>query len=71
MALTTWTNVITGKQLDEEELQAARESAHRAYEANTHLFEDESEALSAFGVMPVLEALRRAIAAPTLMLAAG
>ena len=68
MALTTWTNVITGKQLDEEELQAARESA---YEANTHLFEDESEALSAFGVMPVLEALRRAIAAPTLMLAAG
>jgi hypothetical protein len=61
MALTMWTNVITGQRLDEDELRHARESAHRAYEANTHIFEDEQDALTAFGVMPLFEAVRRCL----------
>ena len=63
MALTMWTNVITGERLDEDELRHARECAHRAYEANTHIFEDEQDALVAFGVMPLLEAVRRSLVA--------
>jgi hypothetical protein len=61
MAITLWANVITGEQLDDEELHRLRERAHRAYEANTHIFEDEIDALTAFGVMPLLEALRRSL----------
>ncbi|MDQ1424024.1 MAG: hypothetical protein QOD72_1522 [Acidimicrobiaceae bacterium] len=56
MALTMWTNVISEKRLDTDELAAFRVRAHRLYEANESLFEDESEALSALGVVSAFEA---------------
>ena len=56
MALTMWTNVISEKRLDADELAAFRVRAHRLYEANLSLFEDEREALSALGVVSVFEA---------------
>ena len=56
MALTMWTNVISEKRLDTDELAAFRARAHRLYEANLSLFEDESEALSALGVVSVFDA---------------
>jgi hypothetical protein len=50
MALTMWTDSSTGKRLDGRELSELRQRAHRLYEANTHIFEDELDALSALGV---------------------
>jgi len=55
MGLSTWTNDMTGELLDHDKLRQLRDRAHRLYEANTHIFEDEHEALSAMGVVPVLE----------------
>jgi hypothetical protein len=55
MALTMWMNVLEGHRLDQAELEQLRSRARRAYEANTHIFEDEVEALAAMGVLPVLE----------------
>jgi hypothetical protein len=55
MALTMWTNSRTGERLDGLELRALRDRAHRLYEANTHIFEDEVEALSALGVVSLSE----------------
>jgi hypothetical protein len=52
MALTMWTNSTTGERLDGRQLTELRERAHRLYEANTHIFEDELDALSALGVQP-------------------
>jgi len=48
-------NVITGERLDRAALATLRRKAHRAYVANTHIFEDEHEALSAFGAVPMYE----------------
>jgi hypothetical protein len=56
MALTMWTNVISEKRLDTDELAGFRARAHRLYEANVNLFEDEREALSALGVVSMFEA---------------
>ena len=58
MALTGWTNCITGERLDDAELGRLQERAHRLYEANTHIFEDEREALGALGVLPLWDSLR-------------
>ena len=55
MALSMWTNMITGQRLDDDELHRFREHAHRLYEANTHIFEDELDALSALGVEALCE----------------
>jgi hypothetical protein len=48
-----WTNTITGERLDDRELRALHDRAHHVYEANTHIFEDELDALFALGVAPV------------------
>jgi hypothetical protein len=53
VATTQWVNVITGERLDRAALATLRRKAHRAYEANTHIFEDEHEALAAFGAVPI------------------
>jgi hypothetical protein len=53
MALTHWMNVVDGHRLDERELRDLRATAHRTFESNQHIFEDEAEVLSALGVMPV------------------
>ena len=50
MALTMWTDAKTGERLDGCQLSELRERAHRLYEANTHIFEDEVDALAALGV---------------------
>jgi len=52
MALSMWTNVFTGQRLNTEELRRLRAQAHRLYEVNPHIFEDEREALVALGVEP-------------------
>jgi hypothetical protein len=52
MALTLWTNEITGQRLDRLQLDEWRRRARRLYEVNSHLFEDELEALAALGVVP-------------------
>jgi len=52
MATTLWMNTMTGEWLNRAALASFRAKAHRAYEANTHIFEDELDALSALGVVP-------------------
>jgi hypothetical protein len=54
MALTMWSNTITGERLDDRQLEQYQERAHRLYEANQHIFEDELDALAALGVLPPL-----------------
>ena len=58
MALTMWTKP-TGGRLDREELVQFRARAHRLFEANMHIFEDELDALSALGVVPLLDEVVR------------
>jgi hypothetical protein len=54
MALTMWTNEITGVRLDRRQLDGWRRRARRLYEVNSHIFEDELEALAALGVVPAI-----------------
>jgi len=49
---TRWVNTITGEHLDRAALDHLRAKAHCLYEANTHIFEDELEALNALGAVP-------------------
>ena len=53
MALTVWTNEMTGERLDRAQLDDVRRRAQRLYEVNTHIFEDEDDALAALGVVSV------------------
>ena len=55
MALTLWADCRTGKQLDDAELKVLRLQARRVYEVNTHIFEDEADALTALGVVALRE----------------
>jgi hypothetical protein len=52
--MTMWVNTITGERLDRVALDELRTKAHALYEANTHIFEDELEALNALGGVPML-----------------
>ena len=52
IAVRGWMNDLTGEQLDHDRLSQLRDRAHRLYEANAHIFEDENEALLALGVVP-------------------
>jgi hypothetical protein len=52
MALTLWTNEITGERLDRPQLDEWRRRARRLYEVNSHIFEDELEVLAALGIVP-------------------
>ena len=54
-SLTLWMNTITGERLDRVTLDGLRARAHDLYEVNTHIFEDELEALNALGAVPMLE----------------
>jgi hypothetical protein len=51
--ITLWVNTITGERLDREALDNLRHKARHAYEANSHIFEDEYEALTALGAVPL------------------
>jgi hypothetical protein len=55
MATTLWANSRTGRRLDDVELKALRLHARRVYAANTHIFEDEADALTALGVVSLAE----------------
>jgi hypothetical protein len=54
MTPTMWLNEVTGERLDADALAQLRAEAHRLYEANVHIFEDELDALAALGAVPVL-----------------
>jgi hypothetical protein len=51
--MTLWMNTITGERLDRDALEDLRIKAHWAYEKNSHIFEDEYEALTALGAVPM------------------
>ena len=57
--MTRWVNTITGERLDRATLDAMQAKAqtfceaNTFYEANTHIFEDEFEALTALGAVPM------------------
>ena len=51
---TYWENTITGKPLRAFELAALQCKAHLLYAANVHIFEDEADALTALGAVPLL-----------------
>ena len=51
--MTRWVNTITGERLDRVTLDAMQVKAHTFYKANTHIFEDEFEALTALGAVPM------------------
>jgi len=56
MALTMWMNSITGQRLDGDQVHDRQGRAHRLYEANSRIFEDEFDALAALGlVSPVVD----------------
>lgn len=52
MARTFWMKTMTGVRLDRVELNGMRQRARRLYEVNSHIFEDEVDALAALGVVP-------------------
>lgn len=58
--MTRWVNTITGECLDRATLELLQVKAHAVYEANTHIFEDEFEALNALGVVPMHQLLAAA-----------
>ena len=62
-SMTLWVNTITGERLDRETLDGLRRKAHDLYEANTHIFEDELEALNALGAVPMLQLESELVAA--------
>jgi hypothetical protein len=51
-SMTLWVNTFTGERLDRDALDDLRHQAHRVYEANSHIFEDEYDALTALGAVP-------------------
>jgi len=55
MKTTSWVSINTGKRLSLASFEALRRKAREAYEANTHLFEDEHDVLRAFGAVPMHE----------------
>jgi hypothetical protein len=56
MALTLWINSTSGERLDERQLRDLRHRARALYAVNTHIFEDELDALTALGVVSAVSA---------------
>jgi hypothetical protein len=53
---TYWFDEIRGEPIDADELGRLRLRAHDLYQQNTHIFEDEVEALGALGAVPLFAA---------------
>src|SRR5262245_35509756 len=51
MALTLWINSTSGERLDDRQMRDLRHRARALYAVNTHIFEDELDALTALGVV--------------------
>jgi hypothetical protein len=49
---THWIDVVSGDRLSRPALAELRRKAHLLYQANTHIFEDERDALGALGAVP-------------------
>jgi hypothetical protein len=58
MERTMWLDARTGRCLGRSELCTLRQRARVLYAANTHIFEDEAEALTALGAVRLLDLLR-------------
>lgn len=56
MRCAWWINEITDEPLDAATMHELRLKARRLYEMNTHIFEDECEALAALGAVPIMDA---------------
>jgi len=54
-AYTLWVVAATGERLRADRLARLQEKAHEVYEANSHIFEDERDALAALGVLSAAE----------------
>jgi hypothetical protein len=50
---TFWVNTITDERLGASDLATMRVRAHDLYVANAHIFEDEADALTALGAVPL------------------
>jgi hypothetical protein len=51
MALTLWINSTSGERLDDRQMRDLRHRARALYAVNSHIFEDELDALTALGVV--------------------
>ena len=60
MTLTLWVNALTGERLTRTQLGVLQRRAREVYAANGHIFEDELDALSALGVVPLVEMMSTA-----------
>ena len=58
---TLWIDEITGASIDADQLSWLRRKAHLVYLRNSHIFEDEADALAALGAVPDLTARRRRV----------
>jgi threonine aldolase len=58
---TLWIDEITGASIDADQLSWLRRKAHVLYLRNSHIFEDEADALAALGAVPDLTARRRCL----------
>jgi hypothetical protein len=56
MKSTMWINERTGRRLNRSELCVLRTRARAVYAANAHIFEDEADALSALGIVSLVDA---------------
>jgi hypothetical protein len=65
MAATWWTSSTTGARLDDVQLSELRARAHRLFEANPHIFEDELDALCALGAVPLPDLLPGLLEVPS------
>jgi hypothetical protein len=52
MAMTLWVDSSSGERLDHGRLCEWRRRARALYAVNSHIFEDELDALTALGVVP-------------------
>jgi hypothetical protein len=51
-ARSHWIDAFSGERLSRTQLDELRRKAHVLYAANTHIFEDERDALGALGALP-------------------
>jgi hypothetical protein len=56
MALTLWINSTSGERLDDRQMRDLRHRARALYAVNSHIFEDELDALTALGVVSSVSA---------------
>ena len=56
MALTLWINSTSGERLDDRQMRDLRHRARALYAVNSHIFEDELDALTALGVVSAVAA---------------